>query len=325
MAAEPTAVVVPGECGWCGHRQFTHKLGKRGCKELGCPCGRYEPPKNMPVADPALQVDPASPVPGEVVDGPEFVRPVGFASDIDQAERDELTGRAQPAPAGVRTSSTCAYPNGEDEGEHDHAMCEDAVAERAEQAAESCGCPRSRQLGTTLAEIEQMNRTTRDLAAERDEARVQRDQATGEAEDAQRRADRLAGELRSLEAETTAVTAQRDQAVADIERLGRELIAARREAKAAVRAKERVRDELDAATRARLRLQEDLDEAILTGLTAATNVLYRYPAWQCETCGSRYSHQADHEHPLTAVDVLIVRRKTEAPAVAEADTNRKEN
>ncbi|MEV4846116.1 hypothetical protein AB0K20_23225 [Micromonospora matsumotoense] len=26
---------------------------------------------------------------------------------------------------------TCAYPNGEDEGEHDHAMCEDVVAERA--------------------------------------------------------------------------------------------------------------------------------------------------------------------------------------------------
>lgn len=32
----------------------------------------------------------------------------------------------------------CAYPNGEDEGEHDHAMCEDVAAEMANQAEAAC-------------------------------------------------------------------------------------------------------------------------------------------------------------------------------------------
>ncbi|KXK63385.1 hypothetical protein AWW66_03465 [Micromonospora rosaria] len=78
-----------GPCGWCGHGQWVHKRGKVGCKELGCPCGKYEPAKKPP-----------APVPGEA------------ASQI-----------AEP---------TCAYPAGEDDGEHDHAMCEDVVAERRE-------------------------------------------------------------------------------------------------------------------------------------------------------------------------------------------------
>ncbi|QDY06136.1 hypothetical protein FJK98_02300 [Micromonospora sp. HM134] len=39
-----------------------------------------------------------------------------------------------PKSPPTKPEPTCAYPNGEDGGEHDHAMCEDVVAERAELA-----------------------------------------------------------------------------------------------------------------------------------------------------------------------------------------------
>lgn len=418
MAAEASTLVDAGTCRWCPHGQWSHKRGRGGCRELDCPCGQYQPPKDEPAAEPVLEVDPDSPVLDEAPaadDQDDDHQECGQCGDrvytlssrgwCDGCEEEAAAGPTDPGPTrrdllarmtresidlgtyeltvpdGPRTASTCAYPDGEDGGEHDHALCEDVVAERVEMAATAQASPGPApvQVATDaqLAEpgsvetsaavkppmppadflvahtmvgeraaagagwqegylagqatavappdpaLVQAAQVAEALAVERDEARADRDdyarrlkaadaayaQAAGEAEEAQRRADALASELRSLEAEITAVTGQRDQAVADLERIGTELIAARREAKAATRARHRIRDELDAATLARLRLQEDLDEVILAGVAAAANVRQRYDAEQCETCGFRTTVPIDHEHPLTPVIVLVVRRE----------------
>lgn len=55
------------DCRWCGHQQFAHRLGRKGCRELDCGCDRYEPdelpaattPDPAPQADPEPELDPA--------------------------------------------------------------------------------------------------------------------------------------------------------------------------------------------------------------------------------------------------------------------------
>ena len=73
---------------------------------------------------------------------------------------------------------------------------------------------------------------------------------------------------------------------------------------------DRLRAELDVVNASRLRALDALDEAARISLA---EVLLRYDADQCTTdgCGSRYTVPVEHEHPLTPVTVLVVRR--EAP------------
>ncbi|MEU8264443.1 hypothetical protein AB0C02_27955 [Micromonospora sp. NPDC048999] len=115
---------------------------------------------------------------------------------------------------------------------------------------------------------------------------VERDQAVGAAEDAQRRAEHLAGELEAANARLAA--------------------------------------DLAAANARQVKTRRALDNAIRTGAAAAARVLWRYDASQCLTCGSRYTVPVDHEHPLTPVTVLVVARDL-AEATAPADEPSKEN
>jgi hypothetical protein len=119
--AEPSVVDL-GDCDWCGHAQFGHVRGRKACKDPACPCGEYKAPKQVKAKPATAQAEvvaeltrqsvelgtydlavPAAVVAVAPADEPvvEFVRPVGFASDIEQAERDELTGRAHPSLAEV--------------------------------------------------------------------------------------------------------------------------------------------------------------------------------------------------------------------------------
>ncbi|MEV4197049.1 hypothetical protein [Micromonospora globbae] len=112
------------------------------------------------------------------------------------------------------------------------------------------------------------------LADRVDELTAERDQAAGAAKDAQRRAERLAGELDAAQAAIVRLSADLGRANAD-----------RQRARAAV------------------------DDAVRAGTAAAARVVRRYDAEQCETCGYRTTVPIDHEHPLEPVTVLIVRRE----------------
>lgn len=281
-ATEATALVDAGPCQACGDDQFDHKRGRGGCKVPGCGCGAYERPEpapRLPNPDasssqvrntgPALEVDPGSSVPSEVPPAePERTR-AELVADLT-AQSIELGTYDMAVPGDGEP--TCAYPLGEDQGEHDHALCEDVVAERSEQetATESVYCADERCAQADLARRRTSHERQMRLAAERDEARV--------------RVDAL-----------TATVA-------------------------------RLRDDLNRATLGRQRAQDALDEAVRAGTAAATRVLWRYDAEQCETCGSRYTVPVQHEHPLTPVTVLVVRRETtEGSATAGPDNRTKEN
>lgn len=113
--------------------------------------------------------------------------------------------------------------------------------------------------------------------------------AVGDAEDAQRRAEQLAGELDSAQATIARLTA-----------------------------------DLARANSRQQRTKTQLDEAVRVGTAAAARVRWRYDARHCDTCGFRTTvADLDHEHPLTPVTVLVVERD-QAEATAPADDNSKE-
>jgi hypothetical protein len=71
----------------------------------------------------------------------------------------------------------------------------------------------------------------------------------------------------------------------------------------------RLERQLAGAKAGRQHAQQTLSEAIQAGTEAATRVLWRYDAEQCQDCGFRSTVPVVHEHPLEPVTVLVVRRE----------------
>ncbi|MGW5556892.1 hypothetical protein ACWER9_06670 [Micromonospora sp. NPDC003944] len=290
------AVVDAGACGECGCGQWNHRLGKKGCKDPGCGCGKYEPPKDAPAEPepsdaeveaaetaldrdkpccsegpdaphhrecpvgerPTLVVDPGSPVPG-VVD----VRP-------DDTDPGVPVGGFEPAEPGDADLPVAVEPT------------DDEVADEIDRAEATAEIER---LHAELAEIRSA------LGVDEVTSPMEAIRAFG------REITRLTTVLGDRTRERDGFEVQRDQAYERVDELTE-------------RAR-RLRRELNGANAGRLHAQDALDEAIRTGTTAAANVLFRYDADQCTTegCGSRYTVPVDHQHPLTPVTVLVVRRE----------------
>ncbi|MGW3608974.1 hypothetical protein ACWD6N_03645 [Micromonospora sp. NPDC005163] len=307
-------VEVAGRCGWCGCPQFNHRLGKKGCKDPECGCAKYEPPKGKPAAEPAvLVVDPASPVPGVVVerpDGPDLGVCVGGFEPAQPGDVDLPVEPEQPEPIDhpvpCRGCHACEPEPTDDE-------VADEI-DRAEGAAEI------EQLHAELSEIraalgvDEATSPMEAISAVLNRAghyRAKRDHE-------RRRADRIDAALRDAAVELEQVRADKvrlagqlaprladlDQALGEVSKLRQVNVELGR-----------ARAEADQLRRERDKAQGAYDDAIRTGTAAAANVLYRYDADQCTTdgCGSRYTVPVDHRHPLTPVTVLIVRR--EVPGV----------
>ncbi|MBM0275129.1 hypothetical protein [Micromonospora tarensis] len=108
MTATAEMPVDQGPCGECGCGQWDHRQGKKGCKDPGCGCGKYEPPKGAPppVEQAALVVAPDSPVPGVVVDGPAVLGPGVQVGEPLPAEPGDVAlpvlRAAEPEPAVLR-------------------------------------------------------------------------------------------------------------------------------------------------------------------------------------------------------------------------------
>lgn len=341
MPAETATVVDAGECDWCSHGQWSHKLGKRGCKELGCPCGKYEPPKSPPAAEP-------EPAPAESAQDE-----LPAALDLDEHRADDDPAASEPTqrellaqmtresidlgtyeltvPAGVRTASTCAYPNGEDQGEHDHALCEDVVAERDEPAAAELAGQQvdpdaqmlwlrdalgvdvdadlveavewfKRELASTTSSLTSAVADVSRLREELAEERRSRAGAVAQRDEAIKRVDELSTDLTGAHAALTRADGEAEEAQRRAQALAAELDTERARAN-------RLERQLDGAKAGRQHAQATLAETIHASVTAAANVLWRYDAHQCEHCGSRYTEPVTHEHPLTPVTVLVVRRE----------------
>ncbi|MFI6819757.1 hypothetical protein ACIBJE_02245 [Micromonospora sp. NPDC050187] len=343
-AAEAATLIDAGTCRWCPHGQWSHKRGKGGCRELDCVCDKYEAPKGTapaPADDwplPVAEVESAEAA-GLVVRAESPANEAGVpVSAVERAEPErtraelvaDLTAQSielgtydLAVPAGVRTPSTCAYPNGEDEGEHDHALCEDVVAERAEPAA--AAAPTSTGTDRTGQVIRDVGRAVAaDIAAQQDEIRrlrIQLRAADGTIADQKRKLARVERERDKVRAELTEVAGERDEAVVQrdqaYERVEEQDIELGRVRAALIVAVDE--DPVEAIERLRARLTGarervgELERCVARLLAPADvadpeRVLWAYDARQCQTCGSRYTADVDHEHPLTPVTVLIVRR-----------------
>ncbi|QLQ37964.1 hypothetical protein [Micromonospora robiginosa] len=119
------------------------------------------------------------------------------------------------------------------------------------------------------------------------------------------------------------LSAERNEARAELANLRREVVEREeqvaRERGARLAEIAQLREELDRATAARQRLQEQVDTAVHTGLNAATQVIGRYPAHACLTCGARYGLPfTDHGcGPLVPVVVTIARADRPGPNTKE--------
>ncbi|MFI2663697.1 hypothetical protein [Micromonospora carbonacea] len=321
-----TAPVDLGPCETCGCGQWQHRQGKKGCKDVGCGCGKYEPPKAGPV----------------------------------------------PAVAVRRTAATCAYPNGEDEGEHDHALCEDVVAERAELAGvvdadpdspvpgvagerpddadpgEPVGGPEPAQPGDVdLEPADEPDAkppmppadflTAHTMVGERAAAGAgwQEGYLAGQAAAAAGPDPALAQAVAVAEA----LAAERDDARRERDRLASRLDIIRQERRREHLAHQvaTLTDELEQARavlaeenaghRATLRLLAEARDRVVEleahvarllghmGPGDPGRALVRYDADQCLTCGFRTTVPGlQHEHPLVPVSVLVVPREVSGAA-----------
>lgn len=206
-------------------------------------------------------------------------------------------------PAGPR----CAYPNGEDQGEHDHAMCEDVVAERAELAGRA-GPDQPAEPSTSVKPPMPPAGwlAAHTMVGERAAAGAgwQEGYLAGRASAAETDPTDLAQAVAVAEA----LAAERDDARRERDLLQSRLDIIRQERRREFLAHQVLtltaeRDELTAEVG---RLRTELDRADVA--LAAGWVLHRYDAQQCQTCGSRYTVPVEHPHPLTPVTVLVVRR-----------------
>ena len=358
---EPQALPDAGRGRCCGDVQWDHKRGKGGCKVPGCGCDKYEPPKTAPAAELEPVAEPAV----------EFARPVGFASDIDQAERDELTGRTHPTLAEVEAEPdrpddpepapvpVVADPAAQAEGQRLVAIVDEALGPLAEaweaEQPQSCEVPghevgpdgtcvpadvrMERLTGERDAVLAQAVEVAEALAAERDDARRDRDRLQSERDRLQSRLDIIRQERRRehLAHQVPTLTAERDAACAALlqqaeetqevaAELAEERTAHQRTAGQAEDAERRaqalaaelateqapaahLRAELDRATARTQRTKGQLDDAVTVGVAAAARVLWRYDARQCLDCGFRTTADAEHEHPLVPVSVVVARRE----------------
>ncbi|TDC35677.1 hypothetical protein E1211_15335 [Micromonospora sp. 15K316] len=334
-----------GPCNWCGCNQWDHRNGRKGCKTVGCGCGKYEQPPALVVtmvpaddpvvADPVAQaayVEQVAAIDEQLAESDDDRRPCHRCSDLvltlssdglcdGCVAEDAETGRLRADVERLTVQLEQAYER-VDELETDLGRIYGALhIDRDRDAAEVIEDRRVRlrdaesdllavrgillpngypsripadiemvpavapavqwladRVDELTAELERqagadLERRRKDLEHVQRLA-AERDQAVGEAEEAQRRAERLGGEL--------------DAATATIGRLSRDLAHANA-----------------GWTRAR----QSLNEAIRKGTESATRVIRKYDADECETCGYRTTVPIDHEHPLTPVTVLIVRRE----------------
>ncbi|MEU4590029.1 hypothetical protein [Micromonospora aurantiaca (nom. illeg.)] len=357
--ASPVSEVLPdaGPCRWCSHGQWSHKRGRAGCThpECGGMCDRYAPPKDQPA--------PASPVPGEVVDAPAepgpveqvggfepaesgdvdlpvpvpaepeeshvvFCRPVGFASAIEQDERDALTGVSPVEPVEVvdvvkrRRRKPEPLPGG------DPVPDPAAQAEHAEQVAavdEQLTQPEPEQVGDDELpdwggpENEWWRGEHQRLSASIERLTTDRDRLAGQLGARLRDLDQAQEQVAQLQRGARVLSAERNEARTELANLRREVvereeqIARERGARSAELAQ--LREELARATAARQRLQERVDTAVHTGLTAVSQVIGRYTAHACLNCGARYGLPfTDHGcGPLVPVVVTIARADRPGP------------
>ncbi|MFI7072080.1 hypothetical protein [Micromonospora sediminicola] len=318
--AAPVSEVLPdaGVCRWCPHGQWSHKRGRGGCRELDCTCHKYE-------VDPAAQraekervltavaevcdsqaakaraelaaMAEANPSLGVQVDPERAADIAAEASPVDPVEVVDVVKRRRRTPVPLPGGDPVPDPAVQAEPAEQVAAIDELLVEedgplplppregrrvlivdqdRIEQLTTQLGA-RLRDLDQAQEQVAQLQRGARVLSAERNEART---------------------ELANLRREV-------------VER--EEQIARERGARSAEIAQ--LREELARATTARQRTQEQLDTAVHTGLSAVSQVIGRYTAHACLTCGARYGLPfTDHGcGPLVPVVVTIARADRPGP------------
>ncbi|MEV4271962.1 hypothetical protein [Micromonospora aurantiaca (nom. illeg.)] len=320
MAAPVSEVLTDaGPCGWCTHPQWSHKRGKSGCKELDCPCGKYEQPKTRPAQ--AVEEAVVAAALGEVhvlpVDEPTPAGPVPVepASPVDPVEVVDVVKRRRRTPEPLPGGDPVPDPAVQAEHAEQVAAIDEQLAQ-AEPDDDQPGRGRRRPHDPLcVADIDRLTRAlatqieeTQEVATELAEARTELAQVTRE-RDEQRQ--------RTRDAEHAAKTAR--EAVVDLRR------ALAEQQKNTVDVPQ-LRADLEQAIADRQRVQQQYDDAVRNGLAAALRVLWQYPARQCLTAGCGFRTTVpylDHEHPLTAVSVIVAERDP-AEATASAVPSSKE-
>ena len=267
--AEPQALPDAGRGRCCGDVQWDHKRGKGGCKVPGCGCPKYLPPKqSVPVV---VEPAPASPVPGVVIDNPAELGPTEQVGGFEPAE-----------PSGVELP---APPPLVEPGVDRLALANPSLGRRVSPAV-----------------------LLKQVARERTEAELQRDQAY-------ERVDELDAELGQVRAALrVGVDADLPEAaravMADRDRLGEHLGARVRDLDTAQARIAQLEQHVRALTAER-NDERTANAALHREIAgkAAANVLEQQVRYRCGECGRRYGLPfTDHEHgPLTPVVVTIAR------------------
>ncbi|MEW2442812.1 hypothetical protein [Micromonospora marina] len=323
-----------GLCRWCPHPQWSHKRGKGGCRELDCVCDKYE-------VDPAVQRAEKERVLTAVVDVCEEqadkarTELAGLRGDLAAVEAEPEPvdePKPEPEPVPVVVDPAAQAEHAEQVAAIDEQLAQPEPEQVEDDELPDWGGPENE---WWRGEHQRLSASIERLTTDRDRLAGQLGARLRELDDAQTRIERQRHDLRI-------VAAERSEAQATVERLTTELAEERERTRdaehAAKTAREAVVDlrralaeqqqntvdvpqlraDLEQAIADRQRVQQQYDDAVRNGLAAALRVLWQYPARQCLTdgCGFRTTvPDLDHEHPLTAVAVIVAERD---PAEATA-------
>ncbi|MCX5066941.1 hypothetical protein OOJ91_13900 [Micromonospora lupini] len=322
---DQAAVVDAGPCRGCGCEQWNHRMGRKGCKDAVCGCGKYEPPKAAP-ADPlkaayeqtveelgrgfdvesGLAAVLAEPEP---VDEPEpepvpvVADPVAQADSVEQVAAIDAQ-LAEPDRAEPPTVADRPMPPKDFLAAHTHVSDRAAAGYGWQQGYLAAQAATAAELTAARHEAAEALNRAGHLRAKRDEERRQADRLDGELRNAVAELEQVRAEKTRLAGQLAPRLADLDQALGELAKLRNVNVELGR-AHAEIDRLSRERDD------ARKALKNTADAYVQTSIAAATNVLYRYDANQCTTegCGSRYTVPVDHPHRLTPVTVLVVRRE----------------